>query len=349
MNVGKDGYYRSTFRFDGKVYTVVGKTEAEVHRKIGKRRADLEAGRKLARKKVTVRQYAQEWLDTYYKGNSWYNQAVKHIKNDLGDKYMKDITESTLQQFLNKKAETYSKSYLQRLKLTLRQIFRKARKNHIITDDPSENLKVPDCKEGHRRAITPEERESILAASENHRGRLFIRFMLYCGLRPQEAAALQWKHVDLTENVVRVRQARKYSTGEIGPPKSSSGVRDIPIPEILRSELSPGDPEEFVCSWNGEVVGRQTTNTMWNSIKQEMRKSGFPVADDLDLYCLRHTYCTDLQKAGVPINIARELMGHSSIHITAQIYTHTGSEEKKSAVALLDKHLKAATATNTPD
>ena len=46
------------------------------------------------------------------------------------------------------------------------------------------------------------------------------------------------------------------------------------------------------------------------------------IAPDLTLYCLRHTFCTDLQRAGVAINIAKELMGHSSITVTADIYTH---------------------------
>lgn len=46
------------------------------------------------------------------------------------------------------------------------------------------------------------------------------------------------------------------------------------------------------------------------------------IAPDLTLYCLRHTFCTDLQRDGVAINIAKELMGHSSIAVTADIYTH---------------------------
>lgn len=46
------------------------------------------------------------------------------------------------------------------------------------------------------------------------------------------------------------------------------------------------------------------------------------VADDLVPYCLRHTFCTDLQDAGVPINVAKELMGHSDISVTSKIYTH---------------------------
>ena len=46
------------------------------------------------------------------------------------------------------------------------------------------------------------------------------------------------------------------------------------------------------------------------------------VADDLTPYCLRHTYATDLQSAGVPLNVAKDLLGHQSIAMTSQIYTY---------------------------
>lgn len=62
----------------------------------------------------------------------------------------------------------------------------------------------------------------------------------------------------------------------------------------------------------------------------------YRVADDLTPYCLRHTYCTDLQTAGIPINIAKEWMGHSDISVTASIYTHQSDEADRNAAALLN-------------
>jgi len=51
---------------------------------------------------------------------------------------------------------------------------------------------------------------------------------------------------------------------------------------------------------------------------------GHVLPQDLDMYCLRHTYCTNLQKAGVDMYTAKYLMGHESIETTAKIYTHSG-------------------------
>ena len=64
------------------------------------------------------------------------------------------------------------------------------------------------------------------------------------------------------------------------------------------------------------------------------------VADDIDLYCLRHTYATHLQAAGVPINVARELLGHEDISTTAKIYTHASEEPINKAVKNLNAYAK---------
>lgn len=70
-------------------------------------------------------------------------------------------------------------------------------------------------------------------------------------------------------------------------------------------------------------------------------RNGHKIADDLVLYCLRHTFCTDLQKAGVPLNIARIIMGHEDIRVTASIYTHTDSEDVRAAGEKLNSYFSA--------
>lgn len=83
----------------------------------------------------------------------------------------------------------------------------------------------------------------------------------------------------------------------------------------------------------GTIRGPSGIWKLWNSFAKELdlhmgaleedgRILQHAIAPDLTTYCLRHTFCTDLQRAGVAINIAKELMGHSSIAVTADIYTH---------------------------
>ena len=91
------------------------------------------------------------------------------------------------------------------------------------------------------------------------------------------------------------------------------------------------------------TTGRPHTETsikqMWRSFKQaldldmgtQMASGAIDPetsvgADDLTPYCLWHTYATDLQSAGVPLNVAKDLLGHQSIAMTSQIYTHFSDE-----------------------
>ena len=56
-----------------------------------------------------------------------------------------------------------------------------------------------------------------------------------------------------------------------------------------------------------------------------------PKVEDITAYCIRHTYCTNLQRAGIPLNVAKYLMGHEDITITASIYTHQTDDQTENA------------------
>lgn len=339
MNLGKDGYYRSTFRHDGKVYTVAGKTEAEVYRKIGRRKAELEAGKRPA-KNITVAQYARQWIEVYRGSDSnpdkrsrW--TVRKYIVPKIGDYKMAAVTESTLQKFVNEIPAELAKGTAGYIVVTLKQIFQKAQKNGVIQTNPAAGIKDMAKREARkRRSITDDERSRLLAALPGTRVNLLCKIMLYCGLRPGEVRALTWSDIDLAHGLIHVTKAVKSGSSVIGPPKSAAGVRDVPIPGILLRELPGGPPDEFVVQFrrNGKPASSCHAGKLARAV---FRAAGLP--EDVDVYCLRHTYCTDLQRAGVPINVARELMGHSSVEMTARIYTHTDLDTKEAAVAALDR------------
>lgn len=68
-------------------------------------------------------------------------------------------------------------------------------------------------------------------------------------------------------------------------------------------------------------------------------RNGHKIADDLQLYCLRHTFCTDMKKAGVPVEIAKTLMGHEDITTTTNIYMHADESDTISAADLMNAYL----------
>ena len=176
---------------------------------------------------------------------------------------------------------------------------------------------------------------------------------LLCGLRPSEAAAIQ--KADLAGDMIHVCKAVNRNTGEIKSTKTASGVRDVPVTNDMRKFLDAWEyydrlkPFDYIATTQrGELMRDGAQRSMWRSIKRDMdiRNGAIlyrnaivtsTLAEDFTPYCLRHTYCTDLQAAGVPINVAKELMGHSDISVTSRIYTHSSAEATQNAAAKINE------------
>ena len=348
---------KRTFTFEGKRYYAEGKTEkeAELNREIMKR--ELENGKKQISRDMTVSAWCDEWVQTYKDGMVNKRQLAdikavirNFIEPDLGYMRLARIKPIHLQKVLNGTGD-YSASYIRKIYQIVCGVFRTAYVNGLMLDDVTMSLLVPKGKsKNDRRAITDHERELTLKAAETSRGGLFVLVMLYCGLRPGEVAALRWNNIDLVKRVIHVREAVK-ADGSVGAPKSKAGTRDVPIPgplhtRLLREEHGPFDL--LVTNTKGGRYAKRSITDMWQVFREDMAALTETdgkrelIAEDLTLYCYRHTYCTDLQAAGVPINVARELMGHSDISITAKIYTHRSEKAFSDAADLINRHHSVA-------
>lgn len=341
----KYDYERVTFTHEGKQHHAYGKTLKEAHAKAAKMQLALENGEAGISNNMTVKRWTEEWLETYKAhvvGDAQYRNYLTHINGviipAIGAKRLKDVKDVELQRILNSRVG-YSKSDLLKLRGTLKAIFKRARVSRLIPYDPAEELEVPAAKDGIHRSITPAERKAILRYAEEHYAGLWVKTILYCGLRPGETRALDWRHIDFENRKIRVEQAMKASSKEIGDPKSESGMRKIPITtklldEFAKARRGPFEPGFLQPTTTGKRHTKRSMNCLWGNFKRGLDISlgckvyrnqiiVSMVAPDLVPYCLRHTYGTDLQAAGVPINIAKYLMGHSDISVTANIYTHT--------------------------
>lgn len=348
-----------SFTFEGKRYYVRAQTEDDAIAKIALKKRDLEEDRKRVSKNMLVSAWSKEWLEVYKKPSvnpKHYRdiEAVvdKFITPAIGPMQIKNVKPVHLQKIMSGMTK-YSDSYISKVYDIIRQIFREAYLNSLTLQDPSEGLKKPSGKGKHkRRAITPLERKLTLKVADTYRGGTFVLLMLYCGLRPGEVAALTWANVDLSKNVIHIRQALK-SEGSIDLPKTSAGYRDVPIPHVLAERLRNEKRKSMLVCTNSQG-GRYTESSMqrmFRVYKNKMNKAGgcktfrgkvlppFVIGDDLTLYCYRHTYGTDLQAAGVPINVAKELMGHENISVTAQIYTHKSDVAFNNAANLINAYV----------
>jgi len=359
-------YKRSTFYFNGKQYGATGRTQKEADQKAAIKKKALDNGEIGISKNMTVSAWCAEWLETYKVGNiankslATYKRHIRMITDEVGNVKLKDVRDVHLQRIL-KSRQGFSTSDTSKLRYTIMAIFMQARISRLIPYDPAEDLEMPRTTQGKRRSITDIEREWILRTAETHHAGLWIKMMLYCGLRPQEIIALQWKDVDLKKKLVYIDKAKESGSNEIKDPKTDAGNREIPIPDILVDYLkrAKGEPfrpvytqlttdkrhteSSFYCAWHNFVREMDIANGA-KVYRNEIIMS--VIASDLEPYCLRHTYCTDLEAAGVPINVARYLMGHADISVTSKIYTHTTGKVISDAADKINQNINSNNVKN---
>jgi len=202
---------------------------------------------------------------------------------------------------------------------------------HIPTMPVKLALHKPQKKEmcfyGH------DEYERLVSAARNLGWRSEVMVLLGgdAGLRSGEMLALLWSDIDFHRRTLTVRRSRWQ--GHVTAPKSGH-YRTVSLTgrlvELLRAHRGIGD-HEVLRRDDGQRATRSTLSS-WMRVTQ--RAAGLKVTGGLHI--LRHTYCSRLALAGVPVLTIKELAGHSSL-TTTERYMHLRQVNKDDAVILLER------------
>ena len=328
--------FRKTFTYDGRRYYVRGDSQEDVLVKAALLKKDLDEGKHLVSKNTTVSAWAMECIETYKTNQKdvtkkKYISRVKHcILDEIGLMSLKSVKPLHCQRVLNLQ-EGKSKHQINQIYQALQFIFQKAVDNKLILENPASGIVKPSGYKNTRRSITEVERTHILKVAVTDRRFYLFLLMLHCGCRPSEAAEVMGKDISVVEG---------YPMLHIRGTKTRMSDRSVPIPAEFYNLIKDTPKLDYVaCYRTGNKIEYSNRSRVWDSFKRELNISmgcktyrnalvpPFPVAPDLVPYCLRHTYCTDLARSGVDLRIAQKLMGHSSITMTADIYTHIDNDD----------------------
>ena len=337
--------YRKTFVFDGKRYDVKANSLEELYTKMINKQRDLEADVHRITSSMTVADWVEVCIESYKPNvSAEYRDQIlrrlrRHLCSQIGTLSIRNVKPVQLQAVLNSQAG-FSDSHLKKLHQDIRFVFRKARQNHLIAEDPSEDLVRPVGYKHTRRSLTDHEREHFLLVCASDPRFVLFELMLFCGCRSSEAYHVQGMDIQLDRGtpVLHIRGT-----------KTANADRFVPLPVHLYERIKGTPPFEYVArTAAGTPFNKTSYRRAVERLRREMNISmgarlyrnqlvePLPRAPDFVPYMLRHTYCTDLQKKGVDIRTAQYLMGHSDISITANIYTHVDMDQIRAAAALLD-------------
>ncbi len=349
---------------DGQRLTFIGTSRQDCAGQLRKARAKLRDGVLVTSSRATVAQWLDQWLADHVKPNTVdsprtyeaYESVVRvRLKPELGKIQLGKLSGVHIQRAYAKLAERYAPKSLNFTHNVLHLSLEAARKLRLISHNPSEDVTIPRRPDSHagERALSPEQLQVLDAAMAGHDYEPIWRFLLGTGVRWGEAAALVWSDLNLTpgRESVSIGKAATRLRGAmlVKAPKTRKGRRVIPLApdtvQALEQQRSRvrwlRKAAEEVGLWSdadGDLVfpnrhGRLLrSNNPLAAFKQVLEAAGLPPKR---LHDLRHTYATLLFARDVHPRIAQDLLGHTRIDMTMDLYTGSVPEAAREAVARL--------------
>lgn len=271
-----------------------------------------------------------EWLDTWlelinpdvasktYEHDAW--RVNKYLKPRIGEKRLRDLSTLVIRKMLtDMHKEGISDSERQKAGAVLRKALNSAVENGQLSASPMVRFKLPTPKRQEKRSLTPEEMTQFLERC----GPLEYLYRLWfdSGLRPNELLALWWDDFDLERGTLRIRRALDPITNKPKEPKTRKSRRIITLTPATTAALlvarqsavgnifhpTPSGEYWWLSNFNGD---------QFSAIR---KKSGITW---ITPYTFRHTMATLLIRAGVPIKVVSERLGHEDVATTLRTYAH---------------------------
>ena len=227
-----------------------------------------------------------------------------------------------------------------------------------------------------RQALSEHQQERLLEAAHGNPVEGILLLALGTGMRIGEITGLQWSDINWKKRELYVRttlkQRRENRKFYLDFPKTGSSARTIPLlPEMIRvlqeeQKKRKADRREAGVMWRplpgmeqlvflqkeGEPISGQLVRQQLGRLVDEMngslssaakrKKEGFCGKAESELmphltpHVLRHTFATRAIERGIPPKVVQELLGHSSITITLDLYTHVLPQTKAEEIKKLD-------------
>ena len=189
-----------------------------------------------------------------------------------------------------------------------------------------------------RQVLTPEQMQQFLNTFDKDEPKEYIYWLYFysysnTGMRPNEFRALQVKDIQGDYLVVNKTITSKLKGGDVlQTPKTGSSVRKVLMPheiiELLLEHTKGYKPTDFIF---GKDKAFRETN-LNRSLKLHIKAAGVP---EIVLYGFRHSHATNLIKAGVPIKVVAQRLGHKNASTTMNVYWHLFKDDEQQVLAAL--------------
>lgn len=302
---------------------------------------------------MTFEAVAMEWFENKRKFIKESTEAyyLFELQNYILPEFkeIETITEESIQKVVykwqtgeSKKGNVIKKSTISNLVTMIRQIIKYAVKKGYVQPLELEICYIPDSSKNDNKTFTYEEQNEII---ESVIGDLTyksfgILLSMHTGMRIGELCALQWHNIDCYQKVVTVQNTlqRVYNKNTqpktkiiIGTPKTLKSARYIPLSETLQEtikKLPSVNNDGYVLTNTSSYMEPRTFRRFYAEFlnKHEIQY--------LNFHCLRHSFATRLIQNGADYKCVSELLGHTNINTTLNMYVHPDLQQKRNCINL---------------
>jgi integrase len=329
--VRPDGLHETIRLVNGKRVPFRGRTDAEVEQKMIAYQAKIERG-------PLFSEVAEEWKDQHFptlaigslKGyKAGYDRAVARF----GDMPIKDLSPNDIASLLQSMGkQKYAQKTVSNQRLVINLICRSAVLDSVLRFNPCTDVKVPKGLKHTPRLLPSDEELEIVKKGWNKPNGMLPYFILYTGCRKGEALALTVKDINRKKKIITINKSVGYDNQRpfVKEPKTAAGVREIILLDNLASVLPRGIGNALLFPGpDGTHMRQAVYERMWKRWKES-------VGVTLTAHQLRHGYATMLYEAGIEERDAMDLLGHSDIKLTHNIYTHIRKTRKEQTAVTLN-------------
>ena len=327
---------------DGRRRSLYGKTRAEAAAKLAQALRERDAGLPVADGKTQLGTFLHQWLEESVKPRnrpstfrSYEGHVRVHLIPELGRIPLAQLSPQHVERLQAKKLhDGLSPATVVRIRATLRRALAQAEKHGLVQRNAAALADPPSVRQKIVKPLTPTEAGRVLNAVEGHRLEALFVLALATGLRQGEILGLYWGDIDLEGNRLTVNRALQKVNGELTfiEPKTDRSRRELAFPKSVRDHLVRHRERQqlerlaSLDSWEeSELVfttlrGKPLDGTsVTGSFQLLLAKADLP---KMRFHDLRHACASFLLSQGVSMRMIMEQLGHSSINLTMNTYSH---------------------------
>ncbi len=346
---------------DGKVKKHCAKTKRECQEWIRQMQATIRQGMPILDSRKTVAQYLSEWLvvkKTQVRERTfvrYQHLVVKHVFPVIGKKPLEKLTGQDLSMlYLQKQEDGLAPRTVVHIHRVLHTAFADAVMQGVLGRSPADLVRPPKAPQPEIRFLNADEAKQFLKAAQGDRLEALYVLALTTGMRQEELLGLKWDVVDLDGASLEVRRTLFWMTGRgpvWGEPKSDTSKRKISLAPTAVAALrrhKEKQAQERAASKRWQDQGIVFCNTRGGPIEAAnlLYRNYYPLLTKAKLprmrfHDLRHSTASLLLALNESPKVVQELLGHSSIRLTLDVYSHAMPTLQQAAVNRLGGLLDA--------